>query len=162
MPQWPATFRAAHRAALFSFIVLIAGLVGASGSRADMRHDTLTIITGAGERKFDIEVAVTPEEQARGLMFRTSLADTAGMLFPYNPARELEMWMKNTYIPLDMVFIRADGTILRIEERTEPLSETIIASQGAAAAVLELAGGATSRLGVKPGDRTVYNSTAKK
>ena len=87
-----------------------------------------------------------------GLMFRTSLADDTGMLFPSATPREANMWMRNTYIPLDMVFIRADGTIHRIEAMTEPLSEAIIPSNGEVLAVLELAGGAATRLGLKPGD----------
>ena len=121
-----------------------------------MRHDTLTLVTASGEKKIDIEVATSMEEQMRGLMFRTSLADTSGMLFPYAPPRELTMWMKSTYISLDMVFIRADGIVHRIEARTEPLSETVISSGGQMAAVLELAGGAAERLGLKPGDRIDY------
>jgi uncharacterized protein len=122
-------------------------------SEAQMQRETLTLVTAKGERKIDIEVARTPDEQAKGLMFRTELADTKGMLFPYSPPRELTMWMRNTYIPLDMVFIRADGVVHRIEVRTEPLSETVISSGAAAAAVLELAGGAAERLGLKAGDR---------
>jgi uncharacterized protein len=86
-------------------------------------------------------------------MYRTSLARNTGMLFPYPEARELSMWMKNTYIPLDMIFIRADGTIHRIEAMTEPLSERVIASRGAVTAVLEIAGGAAARLGLKAGDK---------
>ena len=121
-----------------------------------MRRESLSLVTAAGERKIDIEVARTPDEQTLGLMFRTALPDTSGMLFPYGPARELTMWMKNTYIPLDMVFIRADGVVHRIEVRTEPLSETVISSQGNVAAVLELAGGAAERLGLKPGDRVLH------
>ena len=122
-----------------------------------MRREILTLVTAAGERKIDIEVARSGDEQARGLMFRTSLPDTSGMLFPYAPPRELTMWMKNTYIPLDMVFIRPDGVIHRIEVRTEPLSEAVISSGGPMAAVLELAGGAAERLGLKPGDRVVHS-----
>ncbi len=121
-----------------------------------MKLEKLTLVTASGEKTIDIEVARTLDEQARGLMFRTSMADTSGMLFPYAPPRELTMWMKNTYIPLDMVFIRPDGVIHRIEVRTEPLSETVIASGGPMAAVLELAGGAAERLGLKPGDRVVH------
>ena len=121
-----------------------------------MRHEMLTLSTASGEKLVDIEIASTMEEQMRGLMFRTALADTAGMLFPYTPPRELTMWMKNTYIPLDMVFIRADGIVHRIEVSTEPLSETVISSGGPMAAVLELAGGAAERLGLKPGDRVVH------
>jgi uncharacterized membrane protein (UPF0127 family) len=125
-------------------------------AHAKMRHETLVLVTSAGERKIDVEIAETPEEKALGLMFRTTLADTKGMLFPYKPAQEVEMWMRNTYIPLDMVFIRADGIVHRIEERAEPLSEAIIASHGAVAAVLELAGGAAERFGLKPGDRVLH------
>ena len=121
-----------------------------------MKHDTLTLLTAGGATKIDIEVAASMDEQMRGLMYRTTLADTAGMLFPYDPPHELTMWMKNTYIPLDMVFIRPDGVVHRIEMRTEPLSETVIASGGPVAAVLELAGGAAERLGLKPGDRIDY------
>jgi uncharacterized membrane protein (UPF0127 family) len=116
-------------------------------------EDHLELITAAGARTIDIEVAATPEQQALGLMFRTSLADTKGMLFPYGAPRELTMWMKNTYIPLDMVFIRADGTVHRIEVKAEPLSERVISSGGPVTAVLELAGGAAERLGLKPGDQ---------
>ena len=127
-----------------------------------MRQETLTLVTSAGERKIDIEVARTGDEQAKGLMFRTTLSDTSGMLFPYDPPREITMWMRNTLIPLDMVFIRADGVVHRIEERAEPLSETVIASGGTMAAVLELAGGAAERLGLKPGDRVIYPVAIKK
>jgi hypothetical protein len=123
---------------------------------AEMRRETLTLVTSKGERIIQIEVASTTEEKSLGLMFRTSLADDAGMLFPYAPPQELTMWMRNTYIPLDMVFIRADGTIHRIEARTEPLSERIISSRGDVAGVLELAGGNAERLGLKPGDRVIH------
>lgn len=121
-----------------------------------MRRDTLTLVTASGSKKIDIEVAESAADQMKGLMFRQSLADSSGMLFPYDPPRELTMWMKNTYIPLDMVFIRPDGIVHRIEERTEPFSETVINSRGDMAAVLELAGGAAQRLGIKPGDRVDY------
>lgn len=148
------TIGVARRAALFALVLMTAIAVMPTGSEAaDMRHETLTLITAGGEKKIDIEVAATMAEQMRGLMFRTSLADGNGMLFPYTPARELTMWMKNTYIPLDMVFIRPDGVVHRIEVRTEPLSETVISSGGPMAAVLELAGGAAERLGLKAGDR---------
>ncbi len=123
---------------------------------AKMREERLTLQTSGGERVITIEVAETPEEQAYGLMFRTSLDDARGMLFPHAEARELNMWMRNTYIPLDMVFIRADGVVQRIEARTEPLSERVIASEGPAKAVLELNGGAAERMGLKAGDRVVY------
>ena len=121
-----------------------------------MRNEKLMLITAAGDRPIAIEVAETPEEKALGLMFRTSLADNAGMLFPYLPAQEIGMWMRNTYISLDMVFIRADGVVHRIEAMTEPLSERVISSNGDVTAVLELVAGAAARLGLKPGDRVVH------
>jgi len=118
-----------------------------------MRVEKLWLITGAGqETPIDVEMAVDPKEKELGLMFRTELADTQGMLFPYGAPQEVSMWMHNTYIPLDMVFIRADGTVHRIERRAEPLSDRIISSEGPVSAVLELAGGAAERLGLKPGD----------
>ena len=121
-----------------------------------MRRETLTLVTAAGEKKIDIEIAESSEEKSMGLMFRTALPDTQGMLFPYLPPQEITMWMRNTYIPLDMVFIRADGIIHRIEVRTEPLSEKVVASSGNVTAVLELAGGASERLGLKAGDTVVH------
>lgn len=121
-----------------------------------MRQDRLTLVTKSGEIVIDIEVADTNEEKALGLMYRTSLPERRGMLFPYEGAHEVTMWMKNTYISLDMVFIRTDGIVHRIEAYTEPRSETIIASHGPVLAVLELAGGAAERLGLKPGDRVVH------
>jgi hypothetical protein len=121
-----------------------------------MRRETLKLQTASAERVIDVEVTETPEEKAQGLMFRTRMADTSGMLFFYDTPQEITMWMRNTYIPLDMVFIRADGTVHRIEARTEPLSEDIIASRGDVVACLELAGGAAERLGLKVGDRVEH------
>jgi uncharacterized protein len=126
---------------------------GSSTAEAKMRRETLTLVTGASEHVIHVEVTSTPEEKAMGLMFRTSLADDAGMLFPYSPPQEATMWMRNTYISLDMIFIRADGIVHRIEANTEPFSERIIASRGAVAAVLELKAGSAARMGLKPGDR---------
>ncbi len=120
---------------------------------AKMRRETLALVTGAAEHIIQVEITSTPEEKAMGLMFRTSLADDAGMLFPYTPPQEATMWMRNTYISLDMIFIRADGIIHRIEANTEPFSERVIASRGSVAAVLELKAGSAARLGLKPGDR---------
>jgi uncharacterized membrane protein (UPF0127 family) len=121
---------------------------------AAMRTERLWLVTGAGrETPIDVEVAEEPQEKQLGLMFRTDLPDGKGMLFPYESPREVTMWMHNTYIPLDMVFIRPDGVVHRIEARAEPMSERIISSQGPVIAVLELAGGAAARLGLKPGDR---------
>jgi uncharacterized membrane protein (UPF0127 family) len=121
-----------------------------------MRRETLKLVTAQGEHVIDTEVTETPAEKAQGLMFRTQLADKAGMLFFYETPQEITMWMRNTYIPLDMVFIRADGIVHRIEAYTEPLSENIVASRGDVTACLELAGGAAGRLGLRPGDRVEH------
>jgi hypothetical protein len=151
-----ADLRYDRRAALWVALLAFGGplylIAFTTPSRARMRVDRLVLVTAAGERTIEIEVAETAEEKSLGLMFRTSLADDKGMLFPYPTAQEITMWMKNTYISLDMVFIRADGVVHRIARRTEPLSERIVGSQGPVTAVLELAGGAAERLGLKPGD----------
>ncbi len=144
---------AAHRAALlFVGAVLLALSVAAADAK--VRVDKLWLVPASGQEvPIDIEVAEDPQEKAMGLMFRTDLADNQGMLFPYSDARELSMWMRNTYIPLDMLFIRPDGVIHRIEKRAEPMSERIINSDGDVSAVLELPGGAAERFGIKAGDR---------
>lgn len=136
-------------------IVLSALLVlfSVSGATAKMETSRLWLLTASGEHPIDIEIAAAPEEQALGLMFRAKLPDGKGMFFPYPAPREITMWMKNTYISLDMVFIRADGIVHRIARRTEPQSEKIISSNGPVSAVLEVAGGAAERFGLKPGDK---------
>jgi uncharacterized protein len=137
--------------------VVLALLAASLVSPADaMRRETLKLLTQQGEHVIDVEVTETVEEKAQGLMFRTRLPDKSGMLFFYEAPQEITMWMRNTYIPLDMVFIRADGVVHRIEARTAPLSEDIISSRGDVTACLELAGGAAERLGLKPGDRVVH------
>lgn len=123
-----------------------------------MQQETLSIVTKAGGEghRFDIEIAESEQEKALGLMFRTELGDQKGMLFPYQVSRPVSMWMRNTYISLDMLFIRSDGAISRIEENAEPQSERIIESGGPVAAVLEIAGGASKRLGISVGDKVRY------
>jgi uncharacterized membrane protein (UPF0127 family) len=127
-------------------------------AHAKMRQAKLSIVPamGGAVHHFDIEIASSEQEKELGLMFRTSLGESEGMLFPYPYERAISMWMRNTYIPLDMVFIRANGTIARIEERAEPLSDRVISSGTAVVAVLELAGGTSARLGIKPGDKVDY------
>ncbi|MSP87220.1 MAG: DUF192 domain-containing protein [Alphaproteobacteria bacterium] len=118
----------------------------------------LTIETASGTHRFNIELAQTPEQMSFGLMFRKQMAPDAGMLFVYESPRMAAMWMKNTYIPLDMVFIGADGRIVNIAERTVPHSEATVASNGPVRATLELNGGTASRLGIKPGDRVRHEA----
>ena len=113
----------------------------------------LSVANRAGERHvFAVEVAVTQAQQARGLMFRTALGPGEGMLFPLVPPREASFWMKNTVIPLDIIFIGPDRRILNIAANTVPYSEAPVLSAGRAAAVLELAGGRAAQLGLAPGD----------
>ncbi|MDX2159599.1 MAG: DUF192 domain-containing protein [Hyphomicrobiaceae bacterium] len=147
--------RAAVYAALLALMLML-GIVSAGNSQAEMRKDILRLVTQSGEHAFQVEVAESPEEKSRGLMFRRSLADDAGMLFPYEPPQEASMWMKNTYISLDMVFIRADGTVHRVEPGTEPFSEAVISSGGTVSAVLELKAGTAARIGLKAGDKAVH------
>ena len=123
-----------------------------------VRPDGLVLIADGQRHTIEIELAETSQQKAMGLMFRKNLARRAGMLFPYASPQELTMWMRNTYIPLDMVFIAKGGLVHRIEENTEPFSERIIASKGKVIAVLELAGGVARELGLKPGDKVEHAS----
>jgi len=153
MTHWRILRGAAHWAALLlvgaTLAVLLAGPVAAK-----MRQDRLWLLTAGGhETPINVEIAEAPKEKELGLMFRTEVPEGTGMLFPYDAPREITMWMHNTYIPLDMVFIRADGVVHRIEQRAQPLSDRIISSHGPVTAVLELPGGDAERLGLKPGDR---------
>jgi uncharacterized membrane protein (UPF0127 family) len=146
---------AARRAALCVIVLAMLSAPFLSPASA-MRRESLKLLTAQGERAIEVEITETPEEKAQGLMFRSKLADTSGMLFFYERPQEITMWMRNTYIPLDMVFIRANGVVHRIEAHTVPLSEDIVASRGEVTACLELAGGAAERLGLKPGDRVEH------
>ncbi|MGL4296703.1 MAG: DUF192 domain-containing protein [Aestuariivirga sp.] len=122
--------------------------------------EPITIATEDDAKMFTVEIADTDALRARGLMFRQRLPEDRGMLFDFGTPREAAMWMKNTYIPLDMLFIRADGTIAYIAENTVPQSEEIIGVREPVLAVLELAGGTTRKLGIRPGD-TVYHRIFK-
>jgi uncharacterized protein len=113
----------------------------------------LEIVTKSGVQVFSVEMATTEEEKTTGLMYRKELPDGKGMLFDFSPEQQVSMWMKNTFISLDMIFIRADGRILRIAENTEPQSTRIIASGGLAKGVLEVIAGTAKKYGIAPGDR---------
>jgi uncharacterized membrane protein (UPF0127 family) len=122
-------------------------------------RDVLSIETADGQRhRLEVELAVTGRQHAQGLMYRRSLAKDAGMLFLYGGAGMLSMWMKNTAIPLDMMFIGPDGRIVDIAERTVPYSLETISAQFAASAVLEVNGGTVARLGIQPGDRVLHRA----
>jgi uncharacterized membrane protein (UPF0127 family) len=118
--------------------------------------EPLVIVTRDGRRlAFTVEMALSLEQQTIGLMFRTEVRPDEGMLFDWGAPRESAMWMRNTLIPLDMVFIAADGRIHRIAERTTPLSLATVESRGPVRATLELAGGAAERLDIRVGDRVL-------
>ena len=113
----------------------------------------LRIRTGDGRQHlYKVEVATTSDQQAFGMMFRTGMAPMTGMLFPMNPPRMASFWMENTLIPLDLVFIGADGQVRNVAAEAVPQSRAQLMSAGPVAAVLELKGGAAARLGLKPGD----------
>ena len=118
--------------------------------------DTLVLKTESGDHSYTVEIADTDRERATGLMFRGSLPEKSGMIFLYDPPQRVGMWMRNTYIPLDMVFITAEGTVRRVEADTEPFSTDLIRSGGEVAAVLELNAGQAAKIGVKPGDRVIF------
>lgn len=116
----------------------------------------LTIVSSSGPHKFTVEVATTPGQMEQGLMFRRSLAPEAGMIFDYSAPSMASMWMKNTLIPLDMLFVDARGRVINIHERAIPGSLEPISAAAPARAVIELNGGTAARLGIKPGDRVIF------
>lgn len=131
-------------------------LAPVQGVQAADKLETLVIESGDKKHRFQVEIARTARQQARGLMFRRSLPADSGMLFLYSSPQIITMWMKNTYIPLDMIFIAPDGRIVDIAERTVPLSLAVVSPKKPASAVLEVNGGTASRLAIKPGDRVIY------
>ena len=116
----------------------------------------LTILTAGGSHRFTVELATSPEQMTQGLMFRQSVAPDAGMLFDYQTPSMATMWMKNTLIPLDMLFVDAAGHIVNIHERAVPGSLDTIAAAAPVRAVIELNGGTAARLGIRPGDRVSF------
>lgn len=129
----------------------------ASGIPAELAVESLTVVTrDGGAHAFRVHVADTPAARGRGLMFVTRMAADEGMLFDFGQPRPVSMWMKNTPLSLDMLFVEADGRILRIAEATPPLSRELILSGGNVLAVVEVLAGTADRLGIEPGDRVVH------
>jgi uncharacterized membrane protein (UPF0127 family) len=151
--RWTHRFGRAAAVALLVPLMLIAA-ARAPGRGADL--DTLEIVSKTGVHAFTVELAVTEDQRERGLMFRRELPEGRGMLFKFEPDQVVSMWMHNTYIPLDMIFIRGDGRILRIAENTTPQSDRIISSGSPARGVLEVIGGTARKLGLAPGDRVAH------
>ncbi len=124
---------------------------------ATFERSELAIETAEGARHtFQVELATDFQQRAQGLMFRRALAPDAGMLFVYPRPRVISMWMKNTLIPLDMLFIAPDGRIVAVIERTVPFSLKSLSSGAPAIGVLEVNGGTAARLGLRPGDRVLH------
>jgi len=139
--------------------VLAAGslVAHAQGGFESFERSAATIETASGAKHhFDIELAVTPRQQAQGLMHRRNLDPEAGMLFVYPRDGPVTMWMKNTLIPLDMLFLARDGRIVQVVKRAVPLSLATISSDQAVAGVLEVNGGTVDRLGIAAGDRVIH------
>jgi uncharacterized membrane protein (UPF0127 family) len=128
----------------------------AERSPAGLEQVRLTIASSNGKNRFIVEVARTPEEQARGLMFRNSVPQDRGMIFPYDPPVQVSFWMKNTLVPLDIIFIGPDGKIGRIAASTVPMSLDPVPSIDPVSAVLEIAGGRAAELGIREGDKVSW------
>jgi uncharacterized protein len=139
---------------------LLAGLVAlflaAAALAQPQKVEPLTIVSGSARHAFQVEVMREEADRAQGLMYRRSLAPDRGMLFDFGRVEPVSMWMKNTYLSLDMLFIRPDGTIARIAADTEPLSTRTISSGEPVNGVLELPAGTAARLGIKAGDRVEH------
>lgn len=126
----------------------------AGGAHESVPIIPISIVTQTGQRHaFQVELAATPAQQRRGLMFRKSLDGGQGMLFDYNPPRSISMWMKNTFISLDMLFFDASGRIAHIAVHTEPFSQNLIVAPGLTRYVLEVSAGTAQRLGIRVGDK---------
>jgi uncharacterized membrane protein (UPF0127 family) len=141
---------------LLALLLLLAG-VSVVLAQQLQRFPTgeLTIESANARHKFRVELATTPAQLEQGLMFRQSMAPDSGMLFDFQRSAPVSMWMKNTFIPLDMLFIDAEGRIINIAERTVPHSLDPVSAAAPARAVLELNGGTAARLGIRPGDRVL-------
>jgi uncharacterized membrane protein (UPF0127 family) len=140
--------------------LLLAGLSLMAPPARAASFEPLTIATAKGTISFTVEIATTPAERAKGLMYRTELKPDAGMLFDFEVDQPVYMWMKNTYIPLDMLFIRSDGRIASITTDTTPLSTATISSGVAVRAVLELPAGTVRARGIAVGDRVSHRMFA--
>jgi hypothetical protein len=143
------------RALRWSAFVLFAFLL-ATGPAAAVDPHTLEIASKSGVHIFSVEIADSEAQREKGLMFRKKLPEGQGMLFDFHNEQDVSFWMQNTYIPLDMIFIRGDGTILRVAENTEPLSTRLVPSGGPVLAVLEIIGGTAHKLGIAAGDRVAH------
>jgi hypothetical protein len=146
---------------LLVFAVLLGGAMSAATAETGQSEareglETLSIVTAGGIHEFSVEVMRTDAQRQRGLMFRRFLPQDRGMLFVFDSERPVAMWMKNTYLRLDMVFVARTGRVVGLAENTEPLSETIIPSGAPTYGVVELNAGVAAMIGLKIGDRVRY------
>jgi len=141
---------------LLILVLTLSGPVASKAADGNYTVSEMWIETADERHRFTLEIAKTEQQVRQGLMFRDKLADDAGMLFDYDPPQHVAMWMKNTLIPLDMLFVDEHGVIGRIAAWTTPLSLESIPSGGRVRAVIELRGGITDQLGIKPGDKVVH------
>lgn len=142
-----------------AILALTGGVLGlglGEARAAEAKLETIEVVTSRGRARFQVEIAATQAEQARGLMFRKALAPDRGMLFTYKRPQPASYWMKNTLIPLDIIYIQPDGRILSIVRNARPLDETPLPSGGLVLGVLEIAGGRAAQLGILPGDRVLH------
>jgi len=154
-----APLRLALRAAglwLLLTAAACAQVTGPAESLDRLPQSSVEIASGAARHRFDVWVADTAARRAQGLMFVRSLDADRGMLFLFDEPRYASFWMQNTHVSLDLLFVAADGRILNIVERATPLSTDPLLSRGPAAMVLEVLGGTSERLGIRPGDRLVH------
>lgn len=133
-----------------------AAVVGGATGPVPAGMEALEVVTPQGRTRFFVEVADDPAEREQGLMHRKSLSPDRGMLFDFKTPQPVAFWMKNTFIPLDILYIRADGTILSIARNTTPHSEAPIPSGGPVLGVLEIAGGRAAEIGAMPGDKVAH------
>jgi uncharacterized protein len=153
--------RLLYRLLAVALLVMTGSSTGAQaalpeGPQTGLARDRVTVETAAGGRHvFSVELALTPQQQERGMMFRESMDDDAGMLFVYDVEQPLSFWMNNTFIPLDILYIDARGRIVSIQHG-KPKDRTLLPSAGPALGVLEIRGGLAALLGIRPGDRIVH------
>ena len=147
----PASLTSTRRVLTIAIAAL--ALAGAQAPQTGLKIERLDILTGRGPAHFTVQMADTPASREKGLMFVRSLGRDKGMLFDFKVVQPVSFWMKNTLIPLDMVFIAANGRVVSIASNAVPMSETPISSGGPVLGVLEIAGGRAAQLGLEPGDR---------
>jgi len=150
---------ALSRSVILGLLIVAAAVVAPMAARMGAQAaglETVEIATRSGVHAFTVELATTDAERATGLMYRKELPEGRGMLFDFGRDQEVSMWMKNTYVSLDMIFIRADGSVARIAENTEPQSTRIISSGGPVRAVLEVVAGTARKFKIAPGDHVAH------